>query len=93
MSKKQSNSPATSKRSKSTNKSEDAPAKLSEQTQSTTQSNVGNVNGIVLSKVVSILEGVAPLKLAESWDNVGLLVGPTEKKTISKMLLTNDLTV
>jgi len=35
---------------------------------------------------------LAPLSLAESWDNVGLLVEPSQPKTVRKMLLTNDLT-
>ncbi|CAD5110888.1 DgyrCDS253 [Dimorphilus gyrociliatus] len=44
-----------------------------------------------LCKVVAILENFAPLKLAGSWDNVGLLVEPSSH-TVKKMLLTNDLT-
>jgi len=32
------------------------------------------------------------LQLAEKWDNVGLLVEPTQVKIISSILLTNDLT-
>lgn len=43
-----------------------------------------------LSKVVAILEGIAPLNFAGSWDNVGLLVEPTAH-TVKRLLLTNDL--
>ncbi|MBN3307095.1 NIF3L protein, partial [Amia calva] len=45
-----------------------------------------------LSKVVSVLEELAPLSLAESWDNVGLLVEPSPPHTVSTLMLTNDLT-
>lgn len=34
----------------------------------------------------------APLKFAESWDNVGLLVEPSTAVDVTKILLTNDLT-
>lgn len=43
-----------------------------------------------LSKLVGILEGLAPLNFAGSWDNVGLLVEPTAH-TVKRLLLTNDL--
>ena len=45
-----------------------------------------------LKKVVRTLNDLAPLSLAESWDNVGLLVEPSQATTIKKILLTNDLT-
>jgi len=45
-----------------------------------------------LSSVVEEFTRLAPLSLAESWDNVGLLVEPSQPKTINKILLTNDLT-
>jgi len=45
-----------------------------------------------LSSVVDEFTRLAPLTLAESWDNVGLLVEPSQPKTINKILLTNDLT-
>ncbi|XP_069840784.1 NIF3-like protein 1 [Dendropsophus ebraccatus] len=45
-----------------------------------------------LSSVVSRLEALAPPALAESWDNVGLLVEPSPPHQVRKMLLTNDLT-
>lgn len=39
-----------------------------------------------------MLEQLAPLSLAESWDNVGLLVEPSESRPVKTVLLTNDLT-
>jgi len=45
-----------------------------------------------LKQVVSQLEGLAPTSLAESWDNVGLLIEPSGSKEVRKVLLTNDLT-
>ena len=45
-----------------------------------------------LKEVVSKLESFAPSSLAESWDNVGLLVEPSEEKTVKTIFLTNDLT-
>lgn len=45
-----------------------------------------------LKEVVQVLEQLAPLSLAESWDNVGLLVEPTKLRPIKTILLTNDLT-
>lgn len=45
-----------------------------------------------LSSVRKILEEIAPLSLAEDWDNVGLLIEPTCPKKIYQILLTNDLT-
>ncbi|KAJ7984476.1 hypothetical protein DPEC_G00355220 [Dallia pectoralis] len=45
-----------------------------------------------LKEVLDILEQLAPLSLAESWDNVGLLVEPIKGRPISTLLLTNDLT-
>ncbi|XP_072312579.1 NIF3-like protein 1 [Eucyclogobius newberryi] len=45
-----------------------------------------------LKEVVQILEQLAPLSLAESWDNVGLLVEPSLPRPIKTILLTNDLT-
>lgn len=45
-----------------------------------------------LSEVVSTLKKMAPLSLAESWDNVGLLVEPDVRKSVSRVFLTNDLT-
>ncbi|KAM9773637.1 NIF3-like protein 1 [Syngnathus typhle] len=45
-----------------------------------------------LKDVVKVLEDLAPLSLAEPWDNVGLLVEPSEPRPIKTILLTNDLT-
>ncbi|KAJ0015927.1 hypothetical protein NQD34_014217 [Periophthalmus magnuspinnatus] len=49
-------------------------------------------NRMELKEVVQILEQLAPLSLAESWDNVGLLVEPSTPRPINTILLTNDLT-
>lgn len=43
-------------------------------------------------EIVKKLQEIAPLKLAESWDNVGLLVEPNRSKNINGILLTIDLT-
>lgn len=48
--------------------------------------------GVPLVEVVKQLREIAPLKLAESWDNVGLLVEPNRNKIINNVLLTIDLT-
>ncbi|XP_037546928.1 NIF3-like protein 1 [Nematolebias whitei] len=45
-----------------------------------------------LKEVLQVLEQLAPLSLAESWDNVGLLVEPSKPRAIQTILLTNDLT-
>ncbi|XP_078393115.1 NIF3-like protein 1, partial [Cetorhinus maximus] len=45
-----------------------------------------------LAGVVAVLERLAPLALAESWDNVGLLVEPSPPLQVRTLLLTNDLT-
>ena len=45
-----------------------------------------------LKTIVNKLEEIAPSKLAESWDNVGLLVEPVQTGLINRILLTNDLT-
>jgi dinuclear metal center YbgI/SA1388 family protein len=44
-----------------------------------------------LSSIIKTLEEIAPLSLAESWDNVGLLTGDP-KQDISGILLTIDYT-
>lgn len=46
-----------------------------------------------LKEVLQVVEQLAPLSLAESWDNVGLLVEPSKRRDIKTILLTNDLTV
>lgn len=45
-----------------------------------------------LKEVLKVLEKLAPLSLAESWDNVGLLVEPSKARPVKTILLTNDLT-
>lgn len=45
-----------------------------------------------LKKLLEALEEIAPLELAEEWDNVGLLLCPSRKRTSRKILLTIDLT-
>ena len=39
-----------------------------------------------------VMEAIAPLELAESWDNVGLLTGSLESPLSGPVLLTIDLT-
>uniref|UniRef100_A0A6G1S026 NIF3-like protein 1 n=1 Tax=Hypotaenidia okinawae TaxID=2861861 RepID=A0A6G1S026_9GRUI len=45
-----------------------------------------------LGELVAALNDFAPLSLAESWDNVGLLVEPSPPHTVNTLFLTNDLT-
>uniref|UniRef100_A0A1L8DKS3 NIF3-like protein 1 n=1 Tax=Nyssomyia neivai TaxID=330878 RepID=A0A1L8DKS3_9DIPT len=45
-----------------------------------------------LAAVLKNLREFAPEHLAESWDNVGLLIEPSTAKPISGIILTNDLT-
>lgn len=45
-----------------------------------------------LAQVLSVFEEIAPLSLAEDWDNVGLLLAPLETAEIQRILLTIDLT-
>lgn len=45
-----------------------------------------------LGELVSALNNFASLSLAESWDNVGLLVEPSPPHTVKTLFLTNDLT-
>ncbi|XP_040418354.1 NIF3-like protein 1 isoform X3 [Cygnus olor] len=45
-----------------------------------------------LGELVSALNDFASLSLAESWDNVGLLVEPSPPHTVKTLFLTNDLT-
>ncbi|XP_051522637.1 NIF3-like protein 1, partial [Myxocyprinus asiaticus] len=46
-----------------------------------------------LKGVLEVLEQLVPLLLAESWDNVSLLVEPNKPRPIKTILPTNDLTV
>ncbi|MEE9369647.1 MAG: Nif3-like dinuclear metal center hexameric protein [Pontiella sp.] len=45
-----------------------------------------------LQNIIQQLEQIAPLHLAEDWDNVGLLINPLKPRTVKKVLLTVDLT-
>jgi dinuclear metal center YbgI/SA1388 family protein len=45
-----------------------------------------------LQSITQILEDIAPLHLAEDWDNVGLLINPIKSRAVKKILLTIDLT-
>jgi dinuclear metal center YbgI/SA1388 family protein len=47
---------------------------------------------MLLASVMKVLEELAPLRYAESWDNVGLLVGDPQAD-IAKVLVTVDYTV
>ncbi|XP_053212685.1 NIF3-like protein 1 [Panonychus citri] len=51
-----------------------------------------DVNYPSLEGVIRVLNEIAPLHLAESWDNVGLLVEPFTTISIGKIVLTIDLT-
>ena len=45
-----------------------------------------------LQNVTQTLENIAPLNLAEEWDNVGLLINPLKPRNVKRILLTIDLT-
>ena len=45
-----------------------------------------------LQSIIQKLENIAPLNLAEKWDNVGLLINPLKPQNVKKILLTIDLT-
>lgn len=45
-----------------------------------------------IDHVIDNLKAIAPLHLAEEWDNVGLLINPLKPRNIKKVLLTIDLT-
>ncbi len=45
-----------------------------------------------LQNVIQTMENIAPLTLAEEWDNVGLLINPLRPRNVKKVLLTIDLT-
>lgn len=45
-----------------------------------------------LTSLTQKLEQLAPLRAAEPWDNVGLLVEPSNPPDIHSLLITNDLT-
>jgi len=48
--------------------------------------------GMELNKIVKSLQEYSPLKLAGSWDNVGLLAEPSKPQKIQNVMLTIDLT-
>ncbi|XP_044753129.1 NIF3-like protein 1 isoform X2 [Coccinella septempunctata] len=50
------------------------------------------VSGLMIDEVIQRLEKWAPLSLAEHWDNVGLLIEPSQDMPIKNVMLTNDLT-
>ena len=50
------------------------------------------MKGMQLKNIVARIEQFSPPSLAQSWDNVGLLVEPTVPMNINKIILTNDLT-
>lgn len=47
---------------------------------------------ITLKQATQVLASIAPLDLAEEWDNVGLLIAPTRSRRIKRILLTIDCT-
>ena len=47
---------------------------------------------VKLDRLLEVLAELAPLELAEEWDNVGLLLCPSRKKSSRKILLAIDLT-
>jgi dinuclear metal center YbgI/SA1388 family protein len=47
---------------------------------------------MVLADLLSTLDRLVPLSYAESWDNVGLLVGDAAARVVGPVLLTIDLT-
>ncbi|XP_014613347.1 PREDICTED: NIF3-like protein 1 [Polistes canadensis] len=51
-----------------------------------------NKMGLPLKEILDALNKFANTSLAESWDNVGLLIEPTYPKDVKNILLTNDLT-
>lgn len=58
-----------------------------------TMSNTAEIKaGMPLKDIVNAMNKFADTSLAASWDNVGLLIEPTEPKIVSHILLTNDLT-
>ena len=48
--------------------------------------------GLELKSVLTKLETLAPLCLAEDWDNVGLLIEPSSPHVVKNVFLCNDLT-
>lgn len=46
---------------------------------------------VKLNQIIQTIEALAPEKLAEAWDNVGLQVG-SRQQSIKRVLLTLDIT-
>jgi putative NIF3 family GTP cyclohydrolase 1 type 2 len=44
-----------------------------------------------IKEITEQIEKIVPLKLAQDWDNVGLLIGDAQKN-VTKILLTIDIT-
>ena len=44
-----------------------------------------------VSRIAEVIEGIVPLKLAQDWDNVGLLIGDWGAE-VKNILLTIDIT-
>jgi len=61
-------------------------------TMSRSQSDSSIAQGMDLKSVLTKVESLAPLCLAEDWDNVGLLIEPTAPHTVKNIFLCNDLT-
>ena len=55
-------------------------------------SQLSTIQAMKLKTFIQTLEEIAPLELAEEWDNPGLLIEPLKSREISKVLLTVDLT-
>lgn len=45
-----------------------------------------------VNDLCTVLDSIAPLYLAEDWDNVGLLIAPHRPRRVGRLLLTIDLT-
>ena len=43
-----------------------------------------------ISQIAEIIEKIAPVEIAEEWDNVGLLIGNRDKE-VSKVLVALDI--
>lgn len=48
--------------------------------------------GLPLQTILKIVREIAPESLARSWDNVGLLIEPTEPVMVSRVFFVKDLT-
>lgn len=51
---------------------------------------IPNTQAPLLKEIINVLEQFAPLYLAESWDNVGLMIG-SERQQVDKVLCALDL--